>query len=194
MKKKYQVKITGQINGNSIAMDIPVELDLNHQALTKAILEAKNSGIKEIEVENVMELEDSEQLEIPFEQEDYTESTEEDLDEEYTPYGLNAAQESQSDQNDEDSEENAEDEEFDNCDSSYTPYSSIVPPQTDVSSEESQAEEVENPSSIYTPYASLLKNNKDKAVSFVPQIKDCYVPYSRKIVPIPEKYLKFKFE
>ncbi len=193
MKKKYQVKITGQINGNSITMDIPVELDLNHQALTKAILEAKNSGIKEIEVENVMELEDSEQLEIPFEQEDYTESTEEDLDEEYTPYGLNAAQEPQSDQNDEDSEEIAEDQEFDNCDSSYTPYSSVVPPQqTDTRSDED--EQAESPTTAYTPYASLLKNNKDKAVSFVPQVKDCYVPYSRKIVPIPEKYLKFKFD
>ena len=174
---KYKVKITGQLSGNSISMEIPVELDLNEQVLNEAISEAQHYGIQDVEIQSFEELGEVEQLSIPFEEQDeYTESTEDDSEEAYTPY--TAPEEV-------------------NQPEGYTSYASTLSQGGELENEESaesKAQESSTAAPSYVPYASSLKKNQNKAISFVPKIGDRYVPYARKIVAIPEKYLKHDFK
>lgn len=176
--KNYKVKVKGKLKGKEVIMTVPVEMDLLSAVKEEAKSQADYDGLSDVEILSVQNVEpEYVQMSIPFEEPSEKPAEDQQFDEETSSYTSYASVSSQTQTNEEPAD--CCEESVDCCNeepasSSYTPYASA-------SSETS-----------YTPYASLSASNT--SVSYVPVFTNGYVPYSRKIVPIPNSYSNYDFE
>lgn len=165
MKVKYNAKIKGKFKNKDITMSIPIQIDLNELIEEEAISQAEFDGMSDVTIVEVTKLEDSTYTQLEIPFDEFEES------------------------------EEIEDD-LPSSSSDYVPYSPFSSnSNTAQVSEEDTEDEVEEGSS-YTPYSSIVQNltQANEAVSFVPKFQNGYVPYQRKIIPIPNSYTKHKFK
>ena len=172
MKVKYNAKIKGKFKNKDVTMSIPVEIDLNELVQNEAVSQAEYDGLSDVSIVEVTQSsEEYTQMEIPFE--DCCENTDcaanEQLDE------LNNATAS----------------------GNYVPYGTHAQEAFEQETEDEEESESDwEQQSNYTSYTSVAKaraENQNEAISFVPKFQNGYVPYQRRIVPIPNSYTKHKF-